>query len=63
MDKNYISHVAESKTVYHKNMAKMKYEDKVAVVLELQKIDHEMIRSNKNRKSTEKFRMLWQIQK
>ena len=42
MDKNYQSHIAESKFEYHKNRAKMSFEDKVKVIVELQKIEAEL---------------------
>lgn len=58
---NYIAHIAESKTKYHKNRSKMPYEDKVKVIIELQKIENEMINQNKSRKNSNKLRKVWQI--
>ena len=49
MDKKYILHLAESKVKYHKRRAKMPYEEKFRIVLELQKIDSEMRKENKSR--------------
>ena len=49
MDKKYILHIAESKVKYHKRRAKMPYEEKFRIVLELQKIDSEMRKDNKSR--------------
>lgn len=41
MDKNYLTHVAESKAVYHKKQAEMSYEEKVKIIVQLQKIKYE----------------------
>jgi len=49
MDKKYILHIAESKVKYHKRQAKLSYEEKFRIVLELQKIDSEMRKENKLR--------------
>ena len=49
MDKKYILHIAESKAKYHKRRAKLSYEEKFRIVLELQKIDSEMRKDNKSR--------------
>jgi len=50
MDKtnDYLMHVAESKELYHKNKSKTPYEEKVKIILELQKINLEL---RKRRKS------------
>ncbi len=61
MNENYLSLIAESKAVYHKKRAKMSYEEKLKVIVELQKIECEMIKSNKKRKSGNKLRNVWQI--
>lgn len=50
MDKNYLLHVADSKIAYHKKKAKMAYEEKVMVIIELQKIKNEFILSRKDKK-------------
>lgn len=60
MDK-YIAHIAESKTKYHKNRSKMPYEDKVKVIIELQKLENEIIKQNKSRKNSNKVRRVWQL--
>ena len=52
MDKKYILHIAESKVKYHKRQAKMSYEEKFRIVLELQKIDSEMRKDNKLKDAT-----------
>jgi len=60
MDNSYLLHVAESKVAYHKKQAKMAYEEKVKIIVELQKIKHEFISSNKsNKKSNQK---IWTFQ-
>ncbi|MFA6980535.1 MAG: hypothetical protein WC209_14530 [Ignavibacteriaceae bacterium] len=48
MDKNYLLHVADSKIAYHKKKAKMSYEEKVMIIIELQKVKDEFQRSNGN---------------
>ena len=61
MDKNYISHISESKVDYHRSQAKLSYEEKVKIIIELQKIDAEMRKNNKQRSANDKFRMVWEI--
>ena len=61
MNKNYISHIAESKIAYHRSQAKLPYEEKVKIIIELQKIDAEMRKNNKKRPANDKFRMVWDI--
>lgn len=60
MDKNYLLHVAESKAAYHKNQAKMAYEEKVKIIIELQKVKDEFQRSNGN--SPEPGKNVWRLQ-
>jgi hypothetical protein len=61
MNKNYIHHIAESKAEYHRSRAKMSYEDKVKIIIELQKIDAEMRKNNRTRKSENKLRLIWEL--
>ena len=61
MNKNYISHIAESKVDYHLSLAKLSFEEKVKIIIELQKIDTEMRKNNKKRTAGDKFRMVWDI--
>ena len=61
MNKKYISQVAEAKIAYHKKRAKMPYEEKIKIIIELQKLECEMIKSNPKRKSSQKIRRVWQI--
>ena len=59
MNRNYIVHIAETKVQYHKLRAKLPYEEKLKIIIELQKIDIEM-RKNSNKKTDDnKFRMVW----
>jgi hypothetical protein len=60
MNRNYISHIAEIKAQYHKSQAKIPYEEKLKIIIELQKIDIEMRKNNKRKTSDDKFRMIWQ---
>jgi hypothetical protein len=61
MDKNYLLHIAETKDNYHKNRAKMPFEEKVKIIVELQKIENEFIQNNKNRNNKVKNRKVWEI--
>jgi hypothetical protein len=60
MDKNYLLHVADSKIAYHKKKAKMSYEEKVNIIIELQKIKNEFQRSSGN--NSKPVRNVWRIQ-
>ncbi len=62
MSKNYITHIAESKADYHRSRAKLSYEEKVKIIVELQKIDTEMRKRNKKRKSGNKLRLVWKLE-
>ena len=62
MNKNYISYIAETKGQYHKQQAKLPFEEKLKIIVELQKIDFEMRKNNKKRIQDNKFRMVWQIE-
>ena len=62
MNKNYISHIAEAKIQYHKQQAKLPFEEKLKIIVELQKIDFEMRKNNKRKVRDNKFRMVWQIE-
>lgn len=60
-DNKYISHIADSKARYHKNRAKRPYEEKVRIILELQKINSEMLSKNKrknNRTNTKAWKLV-----
>ena len=60
-DKNlYISRLAKSKELYHKKKAKMPYEEKVKIILELQKINVEM-RAKSKRKTTKHNKKVWDV--
>jgi hypothetical protein len=61
MSKSYISRIAESKADYHRSRAKISYEEKVKIIVELQKIDTEMRKRNKDRKSSDKLRLVWEL--
>lgn len=61
MNKDYILNLAESKAKYHKQKTKMPFEEKIKILIELQKIDIEMIKNNKKRKISNKLRITWQV--
>jgi hypothetical protein len=60
MDKKYILHIAESKIKYHRDQAKLPYEEKFKKILELQKINAEFAKNNKSRATTERVIKVWQ---
>ncbi len=62
MDKDYISKVAESKANYHKAKAKIPYEEKIKIIIALQKIDIEFHKSNPDAKSKYSNRKVWQLE-
>ena len=55
----YISHIAESKAIYHAQKAKVPFEEKLKIIIELQKLEIEMIKRNKSRRNSSKFRHIW----
>ena len=61
MNKNYLLHIAESKAQYHNKRAKMRFEEKIKIIVELQKIEQEFIQSNMNRNSKNKLKRVWKI--
>lgn len=48
MKKDFSEHISESKTRYRKNRAKMSFEEKIQIIIELQKIDAEMRKKNRS---------------
>ena len=62
MNNNYISHIAKTKIQYHKQQAKLPFEEKLKIIVELQKLDFEMIKNKNRRTSDNKFRMVWKIE-
>lgn len=59
MDKNYILHIAESKIKYHRDQAKLPYEEKFKKILELQKINAEFAKINKSRANSHRVIKVW----
>jgi hypothetical protein len=55
-----LNHIAEAKVRYHKNLAKMPFEEKVKIIVELQKIDTEIRKKNSKRIGA-KYRKVWQL--
>ena len=58
MDK-YLSKLFESKKKFHEDMANLPFEEKIKIIVELQKIDLEM-RKTSGRK-IKPYEMVWQI--
>jgi len=61
MSREFSNHIAESKIRYHKNRAKIPFEEKVKIIIELQKIDAEMRKGNRSRLRP-KYYQVWQIE-
>ena len=59
--RTYLSQLGESKTIYHNQKAKVPFEEKLKIIIELQKLDMEMIKRNKYRKNSNKFRQVWNL--
>ena len=60
-DRDYISGIAESKALYHINRAKVPFEEKLKIIIALQKLDIEMSRTNRSRKTRNKVMKVWEI--
>jgi hypothetical protein len=61
LNKNLIDKIAESKRRFHKKRAEMSFEDKVKIIIELQKIDAEIRKRNPRQQKTNIHRV-WQLQ-
>jgi len=55
----FLKHTAESKVQYRKKTSKLPYEEKIKIIVELQKIDFEM--RGKAGKSGPEYYRVWQI--
>lgn len=62
MDNDYISKIAESKASYHKAKAKIPYEEKIKIIIALQKIDVEFHKTNPAAKSKYSNKNVWQLE-
>lgn len=60
MQSKVIEHIAENKREFHKERAKLSFEEKIKIVVELQKIAIEMRKANPKRKNPE-FQMVWDL--
>ena len=56
-----LNYIAEAKVRYHKSIAKIPFEEKVKIIIELQKIDAEM-RKGCRKQTKAKYREVWKIQ-
>lgn len=61
MSRSSINHIKDSKTRYHKNRAKIPFEEKIKIIVELQKIDAEMRKKNRNGLKP-KYYKVWEIE-
>lgn len=62
MNEKYIKHVAESKKKYHKNQAKITFEEKFKKIIELQIIDSEFHKSERSSKNKKENKKVWQLE-
>ena len=60
MDKNYLLKVAETKSAYHKKKAQLPYEEKVKIIVELQKIK-EAFANHKRTVNSSDIKKHWDI--
>lgn len=60
MNKSLLNNLTESKKRFRKKLAKLPYEEKVKIVVELQKINFEMRKMNPHR-SNSSIQKVWQI--
>jgi len=60
-DRDYISRIAGSKAIYHINRARVPFEEKLKIIIVLQKLDMEMSKENRARKTTRSFRKVWEV--
>jgi len=60
MNDNFLKHISEVKNEHRKKMAKIPFEEKVKIIIELQKINLEMKRNNSNLNKPG-YRQVWQI--
>jgi len=61
LNKNLIDKIAESKRRFHKKRAEMSFEEKVKIIIELQKIDSEMRKGNQRQVKNNIYKV-WQLQ-
>ncbi|MEW6654751.1 MAG: hypothetical protein AB1394_14965 [Bacteroidota bacterium] len=61
MNKKYIKNLAVSKKKFHLSKAKMPFEEKINIIIALQKLDAEMAKINKSRCNSNKQKFIWQI--
>jgi hypothetical protein len=59
MNKSLVDRIGKSKKQFHKKRAEMGFEEKVKIIIQLQKINVEMIKGNK-RKTNSLYRV-WNI--
>jgi len=58
---SYIKKIAEEKKAFHQRQAKLSFEEKAYIVIELQKFDIEMRKRSNRRSKDDKLRMVWSI--
>jgi len=61
MNRNFIDQIASSKRRFHKKRAEMPFEEKVKIIVELQKINAEMRKGNRRQKKNDIYKV-WQLQ-
>jgi len=58
---DYISQLAKSKNSFHLRSANVYFEEKLKIIIELKKMDIEMSRTNRSRKTRNKIMKVWEI--
>lgn len=61
MNRNFIDQIAESKSCFHKKRAEMSFEEKIKIIVELQKINAEMRKGNQRQEKNNIYKV-WQLQ-
>lgn len=61
MNRNFIDQIAESKRRFHKKRAEMSFEEKIKIIVELQKINAEMRKGNQRQEKNNIYKV-WQLQ-
>ena len=56
MNRNFIDQIAESKRRFHKKRAKMSFEEKIKIIVELQKINAEMKKGNQRQEKNKIYK-------
>jgi len=59
LSKSFINQISKSKKQFHRKRAEMLFEEKVKIIIELQKINAEMLKGNQRKKNN--IYRIWNI--